>query len=191
MVNYAAERWSSADFEALFSRTDESGSTVLQLAVERNNGDAVELILLEDPAYQQSREIKRNGLMLIIFKAIDNKCSDDIIKLLSQTYQVGISPDHKDVVALILAMKRRDEDSVLGLLRDAKQLVTFTEDNGWTPLHYAGLDTMAKNKSDFTPRDMLYCKNEIVADQVHIKIALDDELKQFSEDSPQIHSAIT
>ncbi|XP_074357806.1 uncharacterized protein LOC141697374 [Apium graveolens] len=59
--------------------------------------------------------------------------------------------------------------------------------NGDTPLHllishgcfipelikHKGLDTMAKNKKDFTPRDMLYVKDEIVADQVHIKIALD------------------
>ncbi|KAK1382080.1 hypothetical protein POM88_019815 [Heracleum sosnowskyi] len=109
MIIDAAKRWNNVDFEALFCRTDESGSTILQLAVERNDVDAGRLILLEDPAYQHGREIKRNGLMLLIFKAIDNKCSDHIIKLLSQTYEDGINPRHKDVLALILAIRRRDE----------------------------------------------------------------------------------
>ncbi|KAL8091031.1 hypothetical protein AgCh_040213 [Apium graveolens] len=138
MIIHAAKRWSNADFEAFFCRTDKLGNTVLQLAVEKNCVDAVRLILLEDPAYQHGREIKRNGLMRLIFKAIDSQCSDVIIKLLSQTYQTGITnPDHKDVLYLILAIKRRDEDSVLSLLGRAKHLVTFTEDNGWTALHYA------------------------------------------------------
>ncbi|KAL8090661.1 hypothetical protein AgCh_039916 [Apium graveolens] len=133
-----AARRSSEDFEAFFGRTNELGITVLELAVKNNCVDAVRLIVQEDPTYQHGREIKRNGLMPLIFNAIDNKCSDDIIKLLSQTYEVGIiNPDHKDVVPLILAMKRRDKDSVLRLLEGTKNLVTFTEDNGWTPLHYA------------------------------------------------------
>ncbi|KAK1382935.1 hypothetical protein POM88_020670 [Heracleum sosnowskyi] len=115
MVN-AAKRWSGADFESLFNSKDELGSTVLQLAIERNFVEAVELILLEDPAYQhdRDREIKRSDLLHFIFKAIDNKLSADIIKLLSQTYEAGIiNPDHKHVLALILAIKRRDEGSVL------------------------------------------------------------------------------
>ncbi|XP_074346116.1 uncharacterized protein LOC141684877 [Apium graveolens] len=98
-----AKRWSTgAEFEALFCRTDEFGSTVLQLVVERNNADAVRLILQEDPACQHGREIKRNGLMRLIYKAIDNGFVD-----------------------------------VLCLLEGARGLVTFTEDNGCTLLHYA------------------------------------------------------
>ncbi|KAL8090981.1 hypothetical protein AgCh_040164 [Apium graveolens] len=306
MIIDSAKRWSGVDFEALFSRTNELGSTVLQLAVDRNSEDAVKLILEEDPAYQHGHEIKRSCLMRLIYKAIDNGYSNDIVQLLSQTYQVGISPDHKGALELILAIQRLDEDSVLTLLEDSKNLVTFEEENGWTPLHYAayhefdsileaiiqaqeevghqfvygnmvstpfhvavkhgytstllqlmelwpisssasvssnspytavdkdgrnilhlaaadnnkemvqgilkycpekykskilkqqdfngdtplhllisngcyipelikhkGLDTMAKNKNKFTPRDMLYVKDELVADQVHIKIALD------------------
>ncbi|KAL8118192.1 uncharacterized protein LOC141723618 [Apium graveolens] len=137
-IIHAAKRRNSADFEAFFGRTNELGITVLQLAVENNCVEAVRLIVQEDPAYQHGPEIKRNGLMPLIFKAIDNECSDDIIKLLSQTYEAGIiNPDHKEVVPLILAMRRRDKDSVLRLLEGTKNLVTFTEDNGWTPLHYA------------------------------------------------------
>ncbi|KAK1401199.1 hypothetical protein POM88_000804 [Heracleum sosnowskyi] len=122
MLN-AAQRWSSADFEALFSKKDESGNTVLQLAVENNYVDAVELILQADLTYHHGREIKRNGLMCLIYKAIDKKCSDVIIKSLSKAYQAGIDPDHKDVLDLILAIKSRNEDSVLDLLRRAKDLV--------------------------------------------------------------------
>ncbi|KAL8090965.1 hypothetical protein AgCh_040148 [Apium graveolens] len=221
MTIHAAKCWSSADFESLFCRTDELGNTVLQFAVEKNCMDVVRLILLEDPAYQHGGETKRNDLMRLIFKAIDNGCSDDIVKLLSQTYEAGIiNPDHKDLLSLILAIKRRDEanspytatdengrnilhlaaadnrkEMVKGILKYCpekyKDLILKQQDtsgDGDTPLHllishgcyipelinHKGLDTMAKNKKKFTPRDMLYFKNEIIADQVQIKIALDD-----------------
>ncbi|XP_063942609.1 uncharacterized protein LOC108208771 isoform X2 [Daucus carota subsp. sativus] len=144
MMVHAAKRWSSeqnasaVDFEEIFRRTDKSGRTVLQLAVERNDVDAVRLILKEDPANQLGRDIKRNGLMRLISNAIDNGYSDDIIKSLSETYKAGITdPDYKEALALILAIQKLDKDSVLSLLRKAKKLVSFTEDNGWTPLHYA------------------------------------------------------
>ncbi|XP_074356960.1 uncharacterized protein LOC141696736 [Apium graveolens] len=313
MVFAAKRRSTSAEFEALFRKTDERERIVLQLAMERNNVDVVRLILLEDPAYQHGHEIKRNGLMRLIFKAIDNGYSEDIVKLLSQTYQIGLSPNHEDVLSLILSIKRRDEESVLHLLEGVRDLVTLTDDKGWTPLHYAvyhefdsvlgaiieaqenvghqfvygnmvptpfhvavecgyastlvrlmqswptlssaskddyspytvvnkddqnilhlaaadnrkemvegilkycpeifkekilkqqdtngntplhvlishgcfipelikdeGLDTLAKNKKNFTPWEMLYSKNDVVADQVHIKIAIDDYLTNQS-----------
>ncbi|XP_074357047.1 uncharacterized protein LOC141696820 isoform X3 [Apium graveolens] len=116
---------------------DESRSSVLQLAVERNCVDVVKMILEKDLAYQDGRKINRNGLMCLIYKAIDNECSDAIVKLLSQKYQVGIMPEHEKALELILAIKRRNEDSVLSLLGGAKDLVNFTQDNGWTALHYA------------------------------------------------------
>ncbi|KAK1352165.1 hypothetical protein POM88_053669 [Heracleum sosnowskyi] len=147
MIIQAAKRWSSAEdptldkFGALFSRTDkpdESGRTVLQLAVDKNNVDAVRLILEEDPSNQDGGIVKRNGLMRLIYKAIDKKYSDDIVTLLSQTYQVRINPDHKDALKLILAIKNLDEDSVSTLLENSRHL------------------------------------DDIVADQVRIKFALDD-----------------
>ncbi|WOG86577.1 hypothetical protein DCAR_0205792 [Daucus carota subsp. sativus] len=66
--------------------------------------------------------------------------------------------------------------------------------NGDTPLHllishgcfipalikHKGLDTMARNKRDFTPRDMLYVEDATVVDQVQIKIALDEVLTSKS-----------
>ncbi|KAL1826608.1 hypothetical protein ACET3Z_005020 [Daucus carota] len=143
MMIEAAKGWSSAEdpsllkFKEIFSRTDESRSTVLQLAMERNYVDVVKLILQEDPAYQPVPEIKRHGIMRLIYKAVDEKYSKDILEFLSEAYEAGIDSDHKGVLALILDIKRRDEDSVLGHLRDAKSRVTFKEDNGWTPLHYA------------------------------------------------------
>ncbi|WOG86483.1 hypothetical protein DCAR_0205692 [Daucus carota subsp. sativus] len=314
MIVDAAKRQSSAEdgslveFKELFSRKDESGSTVLQHAVEKNFVEAVKLILPEDPSYQPGPEIKTYGLMCLIHKAIDDGYSNDIIELLSKAYEAGIDdPKHKGVLALILASQRLDEGSVLCLLKDARHLVTFKEDNGWTPLHYAvyhefdsildalikaqkdeghslvyadmesmpfyaavkhgytstlvrlmelwppanfpytsvnidgqnilhlatasvsrkemvhgilkycpdtykaeilnqqditgdtplhilishgcfipqlikhkGFNTMAKNNQYLTPRDMLYVEDDIVADQVHIKIALDDVLTNQS-----------
>lgn len=98
-----------AKFKALFCGTDESRSSVLQLAVERNCVDVVKMILEKDLAYQDGRKINRNGLMCLIYKAIDNECSDAIVKLLSQKYQVGIMPEHEKALELILAIKRRNE----------------------------------------------------------------------------------
>ncbi|KAL1826609.1 hypothetical protein ACET3Z_005021 [Daucus carota] len=293
-----AEDRPNVSFEALFNKTDMSGHTVLELAVDRNYVDTVELILRENPAYQHGHGSK-NSLMRLIYKAIDKEYTD-IVRLLSETYEAGITTGHKGVVALIIAINRRDEDSVIRILGEAKHLVTFADDEGWTPLHYAayqefvsildviikalkdvkyqfvygdmvstpfhlaaeckytstvirlmqswpasssaytavnkngqnilhlaatnnkkemiqgilkycpekykdeileqqdangdtplhllisngcfipelikhkGLDTMAKNKKKWTPRDMLYFQEEIIADQVQIKIALDD-----------------
>nr|XP_017232624.1 PREDICTED: ankyrin-3-like isoform X2 [Daucus carota subsp. sativus] len=136
MIIDAFKHWNSEE-DALFNSTDEFGNTVLQLAVERNNVGVVKLLLEEDPAYQNCRGSKKHGLMRLIYKAIDNEYSTDIVKLLSETYEAGINPDHKGVLTLILAIKRRDKDSVLGLLKGRKHLVTFSEAEGWTPLHYA------------------------------------------------------
>ncbi|KAK1382022.1 hypothetical protein POM88_019757 [Heracleum sosnowskyi] len=92
--------------------------------MEKNYVKIVEVVLQEDLAYQHGS--KKNYLMRLIYKAIDNEYySRDIVKLLSETYESGISGDHKDVVKLILAIK-------------------------------------SSNKGD------------IIADQVHIKMALDD-----------------
>ncbi|XP_017232772.2 uncharacterized protein LOC108206862 isoform X1 [Daucus carota subsp. sativus] len=172
MMVDAAQRWSRAqiasatDFEALFSRTDELGRTVLQIAVERKDVNAVRLILGKDPAYQRGGEMKRNGLMRLICKAIDDECSDNIITALSQTYKAGIiDHDPNDVLALIRAIQDLDKDAVLRLLGNAQNLATFTEDNGWTPLHYAVyyefdviLDAMIKAQKDvgypFVYKDM-------------------------------------
>ncbi|KAL1803570.1 hypothetical protein ACET3Z_032217 [Daucus carota] len=128
MVNRAkcwstAQNASDADFRSLFSIKDKSERTVLQLAVERDDVDAVTLILHEDPAYQRGGEKKRNDLMRLICKAIDNEYNPDIIKSLSETYKDGIidhDPNH--VLALILAIHKLDKESVLNLLEKAKTL---------------------------------------------------------------------
>ena len=115
MIVDATKCWSNAEdqslveFKELLSRKDESGSTVLQLAVEKNFMEAVKLILPEDPAYQPGPEIKTYGLMCLIHKAIDDGYSNDIIELLCEAYEAGIDPKHKDVLALILAIQRLDE----------------------------------------------------------------------------------
>lgn len=102
-------------FETLFNRIDESRCTVLELAVKGNHAHLVQLVLREDPAYQHGRQSKRNGLMRLIYKAIDEEYKD-IVKLLSETYEAGINPDHNGVVALILAIKRRDKGIMYRLI---------------------------------------------------------------------------
>lgn len=112
MIIDAAKRWSIAKdgsdvgFRALFDRTDISGRSVLELAVDRNYVDVVKLILIEYQAYQGTPGGKTNELMRLAYKAKDKECKD-IDKLLSETYD-EIDPDHKGAVALILAIKSRD-----------------------------------------------------------------------------------
>lgn len=122
MIFDAFKRWNSEEdasgVKSLFNSTDEFGNTVLQLAVERNNVGVVKLLLEEDLAYQNCRGSKKHGLMRLIYKAIDNEYSTDIVKLLSETYEAGINPDHKGVLTLILAIKRRDKGTLYLLYRN-------------------------------------------------------------------------
>ncbi|XP_074356768.1 uncharacterized protein LOC141696539 [Apium graveolens] len=139
----AAKRWSldedaqQASFEALFRRTDESGRTPLELAMYHNHVKTVELILREDPAYQNGQGSKNHGLLRLINQATDKKYNKNIVQLLSKTFHAG-KPDLKDVLALIIAIQTRDTDSISKLLeKDNKDFLSFVDSQGWTPLHYA------------------------------------------------------
>ncbi|KAK1401200.1 hypothetical protein POM88_000805 [Heracleum sosnowskyi] len=130
MIIDAAKRWSTraehtphVSFESFFNRTDEFGQTVLELAVQRNHVNAVELILLNDPAYQHGQASKLHGLMHSIYKAIEKESSKKIVELLSDTYEAGIKPDQNGILAFLLAIQRRDRESIVGLLKgDDKHL---------------------------------------------------------------------
>lgn len=114
MIINAAKHSSSAvnaphlSFEAIFRRSDESGRTVLELAVEKSNVHVVEILLRQDPAYESGRGSK-NHLMHLIYKAIDEELGIEIVKLLSEAYETGIDKVHKGVIDLILAIKGRDK----------------------------------------------------------------------------------
>ena len=96
-----------SSFEALFNRTNVSGRTILELAVDRNYLEVVELILAEDPAYQKGS--KNIVLMRLIchHTAIINEEYKDILKLLTETYEAKVSNVHKGVIDLIVAIRRR------------------------------------------------------------------------------------
>lgn len=101
-----SEEASKKSFEALFNKIDQDKHTVLELAVMGNHVDVVKLILVEDPAY--ARGNKKNYLMRLIYKAMDKEYTE-IVKLLSETYKSGIKGDCNGVLALILAIKRRNK----------------------------------------------------------------------------------
>ncbi|KAL8090682.1 hypothetical protein AgCh_039933 [Apium graveolens] len=182
MLVDAAERSSSSNtsFEAIFNKTHhKTNHTVLELAVERNHVEVVEMILQRDPAY--GRGIKKNGLMLLIYKAMDMEFSA-IVKLLSKAYQAGI---HDGVVTLIIAIKRRDHDMVatpfhvaaeyghtatmirLLQLWPSSSSATYTalDKKGRNILHIAA----AKNKKETIQGILKYCpepyKNTILKQQ--------------------------
>ncbi|XP_063940083.1 uncharacterized protein LOC108201184 [Daucus carota subsp. sativus] len=141
----AAKRWSSAeealdaDFKTLFQRSDELGRTPLELAMSHNHVDAVELILLEDPAYQDGRGSRNQGLLGLICQAIENKYKEKIVELLCETFETGIDPNLKGVLGLIIAIQRRDAGPILKLLEGEgnKDFLNFVDSEGWTPLHHA------------------------------------------------------
>lgn len=101
-----AKDGSDLSFRALFDRTDDSGRSVLELAVDRNYVDVVKLILIKYPAIQSTPGHKTNELMRLANRVMDKECKD-IDKLLSETYD-EIDPDHQGALALILAIKSRD-----------------------------------------------------------------------------------
>ncbi|WOH14440.1 hypothetical protein DCAR_0933959 [Daucus carota subsp. sativus] len=140
----AAKRWSlaeealDADFKSLFQRIDESGRTLLELAMFHNNVNAVELILLEDPAYQDGRGSGNQGLLRLIYQAMENICSDKIVELLSATFETGMDPNLKGVLGLIIAIQRGDPAGpICQLFEDNKHFVNFVDSEGWTLLHHA------------------------------------------------------
>lgn len=110
MTVKAAKRWTLAEdaVQSLFHRIDESKRTPLELAMYHNHVNAVEVILLEDPAYQDGRGSKNHGLLHLIYQAIENKYSERIVESLSRTFEAGIDPNLKGVLALIIAIQRRD-----------------------------------------------------------------------------------
>ena len=129
MIINVAKRSSTQDvpplsFEALFNKTDESGCTVLELAVKGNHVNVVELLLEEDPAYQHGPGSKSESLLPLIYRAMDKEYID-IVKILSQPYEAG---GHKGAVALILAIKRRDKGMLFkefNYIYDIKLLISI------------------------------------------------------------------
>ncbi|KAL8090685.1 hypothetical protein AgCh_039936 [Apium graveolens] len=180
-----AERSSSSNrsFEEFYNKTDhKTNLTVLELAVEGNHVEVVEMILQKDPAYR--RGIKKNGLMLLIYKAMDMELSA-MVKLLSKAYQAGITGVHKGVVTLIIAIRRRDHDMVATPFHVAAeyghtatmirllQLWPSSSSVAYTTLDKKGRNILhiaaAKNKKETIQGILKYCpepyKNTILKQQ--------------------------
>lgn len=102
----SSEETSNESFESFFNKTDKDNHTALELAVMGNKVDVVKLILVEDPTY--GRGNKKNYLMSLIYKAVDKEYTE-IVKLLLEAYKSGFTGDCDGVLALILAIKRRNE----------------------------------------------------------------------------------
>ncbi|KAK1382072.1 hypothetical protein POM88_019807 [Heracleum sosnowskyi] len=122
MIN-AAKGWSpkEAISEALSTRINESGNTFLELAVHRNCVEVVELIFVEDRAYQHDRGRKNKGFMRLIYTAIDKEYKD-ILKLLTETYEAQVSVVHKGVTDLIVAIRKRDRGMNYEICSPQKEL---------------------------------------------------------------------
>ncbi|KAK1382049.1 hypothetical protein POM88_019784 [Heracleum sosnowskyi] len=130
MLIDAAKKWSSTEegknqwLEAFFSRTDEDGLCLLELAAGKNDLGVVKLLLESDPAYR--RRNKKNCVMRSIFISDENKYSD-MVKLLTEAYEEagkigygvhkgaadGFFRKHKGVVSFIVAIKNHDKDVII------------------------------------------------------------------------------
>ncbi|XP_017224640.1 uncharacterized protein LOC108200886 [Daucus carota subsp. sativus] len=114
--------------------------SALEWAMSHNHVNAVEQILLADPAYQDGRGSRNQGLLRLIYQAMENKYNDKIVELLSATFQTGIDdPNLKGVLDLIIAIQKHDAGPISQLLRgeDNKHFLNFVDSEGWTLLHHA------------------------------------------------------
>lgn len=108
----AAKRYSRSEdapynsSEVLFNRTD-NYRTVIDLAMRVNHLDVVELILVEDPAYQHGRTSKNINLKPLIYVAAEHYYKN-MLKLLSERNSLG----HRGQTALKSAIPERDEGTL-------------------------------------------------------------------------------
>ncbi|KAK1382013.1 hypothetical protein POM88_019753 [Heracleum sosnowskyi] len=89
MIFDAVKRRSSEEdpphvsFETLFNRTDESGRTVLELAMEKNYVKIVEVVLQEDLAYRRGTGISGDHKdvvkLILAIKSSDKGCVSNLL----------------------------------------------------------------------------------------------------------------
>ncbi|KAL1819295.1 hypothetical protein ACET3Z_014164 [Daucus carota] len=133
------DKMSYSGYEAVFDKTDKRYDTVLSLSVREFQFEVVETILAEDPAYKNGRVRKSKeltSLMSTIPRKPENEYTN-MINLLKRSYQARKDSGHENQTALHTAIIKRDEESVLRLLNDNKELVSKADSEQWTPLHYA------------------------------------------------------
>lgn len=104
-------------FPRIFSKTDEYGQTVLELAVERNYLTVVELILdfildYQSPVYDRTGK-DLISLVPLIYKA-ENEGNKNMAKLLSGRYEAGDNLYvSRDSLILISAIRRREAGKII------------------------------------------------------------------------------
>ncbi|KAL1819293.1 hypothetical protein ACET3Z_014162 [Daucus carota] len=127
-------------FEAIFDKTDKNYDTALSLSVRENQFQVVETILAQDPAYKNGR-VRKSKDLIFLLSVVPRKLEKEytnMINLLKRSYQARKDIGHEDQTALHTAIIKRDEDSVLRLLKDhGDELASKADSERWTPLHYA------------------------------------------------------
>ncbi|KAL1819294.1 hypothetical protein ACET3Z_014163 [Daucus carota] len=112
-------------FEAIFDKADKNYDTALSLAVGEHQFQVVEMILAVDPAYKNGRVRNTNDLKSLI-SVVPRKQEKEytyMVNLLIKYYEARKDIGHEDQTALHTAIIKRDEESVLRLLKDNKDLL--------------------------------------------------------------------
>nr|XP_017238850.1 PREDICTED: ankyrin-3-like isoform X1 [Daucus carota subsp. sativus] len=122
--------------EAFLRQPDKKNmETALHLAVVGEHLDVVNLILEADSTYPH--DDKNRKLKTPIYIAAEQGYTN-IVKRLCKTSEFGYTTlGPKNQTALHAAILGRDADCVTCLLERAPHLVTYVDNRGWTPLHFA------------------------------------------------------
>lgn len=123
-------------YETLFEMIDKNYDTLISLSVRENLPRVIDQILDEDPAYKNGRVRKSNDLKSLISVAA-RKGYADMVKVLTISYQARKDIGHAGQTTLHAAIIKRDDESLFRHLKNDENLVSKTDSEYWTPLHYA------------------------------------------------------
>ncbi|KAJ6297492.1 hypothetical protein OIU78_023110 [Salix suchowensis] len=117
--------------------TNGEGDTALHEAARNARGRVVEILTKEDPDFSYSANVHGETPLYIAASVgweQQDKVIDEILRNCNSVVDYG-GPNGR--TALHAAITKGDDVTARKILRKEKKLTTATDENGWTPLHYA------------------------------------------------------
>ncbi|KAG5224639.1 ankyrin repeat-containing protein [Salix suchowensis] len=117
--------------------TNEEGDTALHEAARNARSHVVEILTKEDPEFSYSANV-HGETPLYIAASVGRGPEQD--KVIDSILRNCISVDYggpNDRTALHAAITARDDVTAIKILEKEKKLTKTTDENGWSPLHYA------------------------------------------------------
>lgn len=181
------------DAKDIVTFVDDEGWTPLHYAAYHEFVSILDVIInaLNDVKYQF---VYKDKVSTPFHVAAEHKYTSTVIQLMkswpaSSSAYTAINKHGQNILHLAAAENKKE--MIQGILRYCPEkykdkILEQQDANGDTPLHllisngcfipelmkHKGLDTMAKNKKKWTPRDMLYFQEEIIGDQVRTSLKI-------------------